>query len=249
MVPAELALEELRDGNQRYMYDIGREARASVRVAWRRDLASKGQNPMAAVLGCADSRVPVESIFDAKPGDLFVLRNAGNTCTHGEGSIVGSLEFAVEYLQTKLVVVMGHTKCGAIAGATRAMKGLQEAGYKFEEEHCRDQHEYGHRHSNRRGYTHRVEPSSDLEGLLLDLAPVAAEAAASLPKDASIETITALTVHLNVFRTIDCMLTHSSLLRERVRQGDVMMIGAVYDIGSGQVHFLGDSPNQQTILE
>merc|ERR1719310_592055 len=84
-----------------------------------RSLADDGQSPMAAIIGCADSRVPVEIVFDAQPGDLFVLRNAGNTCMCAEGSIVGSTEYCIGHLRTPLVLVLGHTKCGAVAGATK----------------------------------------------------------------------------------------------------------------------------------
>ena len=83
-------------------------------------LATKGQAPHTAIVGCADSRCPLETLFDALPGDLFVLRNAGNTCTHAEGSILGSLEFCTGALNTKLIFVLGHTNCGAIKGATAA---------------------------------------------------------------------------------------------------------------------------------
>merc|ERR1712157_390008 len=89
-----------------------------------------GQNPFATVIGCADSRCPIEILFDCQPGDLFVLRNAGNTCTHAEGSMVGSLEYSVSALGTNLIVVLGHTKCGALAGATKTMmsnKGKAES--------------------------------------------------------------------------------------------------------------------------
>ena len=87
------------------------------------------------------ARIPVfrlTRVFDAMPGDLFVLRNAGNTCTHAEGSMVGSLEFCAGKLGSKLIMVMGHTQCGAIAGATKTSlankegKGSKSAGSALE---------------------------------------------------------------------------------------------------------------------
>ena len=84
----------------------------------RKALVKEGQAPHTAIIGCADSRAPLETVFDAMPGDIFVLRNAGNTCTHAEGSMVGSLEFCLGALNTKMVLVLGHTACGAIKGAT-----------------------------------------------------------------------------------------------------------------------------------
>lgn len=225
---------------------------------------------MAAIVGCADSRAPVETIFDAKPGDIFVLRNAGNTCTHAEGSFVGSLEFAVANLNAKLIVVMGHTKCGALAGATKTMLSMKAAGHKFGHE-AEDEHDEAEEQQS----THdsegdddvgegaaehqehveahdapaeKQEPSSELESLLIDLAPIAAEAADDLPEDASAESIAAHTGRLNVFHTVDCILTRSKLLRDRVRDGDVLIQGAIYDLETGQVDFLGESPNQDNIV-
>merc|ERR1712232_809732 len=110
------ALEMLKDGNVRYVE--GRPFERSFDADSREALAQYGQNPFATIIGCADSRCPLEILFDAVPGDLFVLRNAGNTVEHAEGSIVGSVEYSVGHLHTNLVLVLGHTRCGAIAGAT-----------------------------------------------------------------------------------------------------------------------------------
>merc|ERR1711879_820975 len=117
-VPAEEALEMLKDGNVRYVE--GRPFERSFDADSRKALAQYGQNPFATIIGCADSRCPIEILFDVQPGDIFVLRNAGNTCTQAEGSMVGSVEYSVGHLHTKLVLVLGHTRCGAIAGATQA---------------------------------------------------------------------------------------------------------------------------------
>eukprot|EP00438_Fugacium_kawagutii_P010835 Skav230403 [mRNA] locus=scaffold62:586611:591900:- [translate_table: standard] len=97
----------------------------------RTRLVDEGQAPYAAILGCADSRAPLEKVFDAMPGDIFVLRNAGNTCTHAEGSMVGSLEFATGKLGT-LAALRSHaleteiTYLDAKSGSTvsSALEGL-----------------------------------------------------------------------------------------------------------------------------
>ena len=114
---AEDALIMLKAGNERFAAGapLSKHSTAKQREA----LVAHGQAPHTAILGCADSRVPVDTVFDAMPGDLFVLRNAGNTCTHAEGSMVGSLEFCAGKLGSKLIMVMGHTQCGAIAGAAK----------------------------------------------------------------------------------------------------------------------------------
>eukprot|EP00128_Syssomonas_multiformis_P012890 Colp12_sorted_trinity150504_noHs@15171 len=84
---------------------------------------STGQNPVAAVLGCADSRAPIELAFDQGFGDLFVCRIAGNLATNEE---IGSLEFAVASLGVKVIMVLGHTSCGAV---TAALTGKRFPGY------------------------------------------------------------------------------------------------------------------------
>ncbi|APW61623.1 carbonic anhydrase [Paludisphaera borealis] len=105
--PAE-CLKLLKDGNARYVADQRRFANLD-----RKRIAetAAAQFPFATVLGCSDSRVPIEHLFDAGIGDLFVVRVAGNVCSDHEG---GSIEYAVSHLKTPLVVVMGHTACGAV---------------------------------------------------------------------------------------------------------------------------------------
>jgi carbonic anhydrase len=103
------ALERLREGNRRFASDTGRRE-ILTNEARRRELAA-GQEPFAIILGCADSRVPAELVFDQGLGDLFVIRVAGNIVAPSQ---VGSVEFAAERSGTRLVVVLGHSQCGAI---------------------------------------------------------------------------------------------------------------------------------------
>ena len=120
------ALAMLKDGNERFT--VGAPTAGKVHQTMRADLNNMGQAPHTALVGCADSRVPLETVFDALPGDLFVLRNAGNTCTHAEGSVLGSLEFCTGALNTRLIFVLGHTACGAIKGATKAFLESKKSG-------------------------------------------------------------------------------------------------------------------------
>jgi len=104
------ALARLREGNERF-------ARGSLEVApeasgaERRHALREGQSPFAVILGCSDSRVPAELVFDQGLGDLFVIRVAGNVVAPSQ---VGSVEFAAERFGTRLVVVLGHSRCGAV---------------------------------------------------------------------------------------------------------------------------------------
>lgn len=112
MIPASEALERLREGNRRFTSNV-RGLDAYVSQAKRAELR-EDQHPFAIVLGCSDARVPAEIVFDQGLGDLFVIRVAGNIVAPSQ---VGSVEFAAARFGTRLVVVLGHTQCGAI-GAT-----------------------------------------------------------------------------------------------------------------------------------
>jgi carbonic anhydrase len=114
-IPPELAQRRLAEGNQRFRQGSGGAAAGRGFDAAR---ASSSQRPFAIVLGCSDSRTPVEIVFDQGFGDLFVVRVAGNIVAP---SIVGSIEFAASQFGTRLVVVMGHTGCGAIAATLGAL--------------------------------------------------------------------------------------------------------------------------------
>jgi carbonic anhydrase len=109
MISAADALERLRDGNRRFV--TGTSAIGNALSEARRAELVGGQSPFAVVLACSDSRVPVELVFDQGLGDLFVIRVAGNVVAPSQ---VGSVEFAAAQLGTKLVVVMGHSNCGAV---------------------------------------------------------------------------------------------------------------------------------------
>src|SRR3954466_4109768 len=116
-VPAQEALARLREGNQRYVHNV-RSVDSMVSHSRRADLTL--QSPFAIVLGCSDSRAPAEIVFDQGLGDLFVIRVAGNIVAPSQ---IGSVEFAAERFGTRLVVVMGHTQCGAIDAAIEVLSG------------------------------------------------------------------------------------------------------------------------------
>lgn len=117
MISASDALERLREGNRRFV--AGEHTIDELASGIRRMAVVSGQRPIATILGCSDSRVPVEVVFDQGFGDLFVIRVAGNIVAP---SLVGSVEFAAERMGTRLVVVLGHTECGAIAATIEALE-------------------------------------------------------------------------------------------------------------------------------
>ena len=110
MIPAEDALKRLRAGNHRFVTESFDSRSMTVRPAETAD----GQEPFAIILGCSDSRVPAELIFDQGLGDLFVIRVAGNIVAPTQ---IGSVEFAASQFGTRLVVVLGHSQCGAVVAA------------------------------------------------------------------------------------------------------------------------------------
>jgi len=142
VIPAREALGRLREGNRRFVSSISSEERISGHL--RRVELVKEQKPFAIVLGCSDARVPAEIVFDQGLGDLFVIRVAGNIVAPSQ---VGSVEFAASRFGTRLVVVLGHSQCGAILATIEELQRPAE-----------------NQSRNLRSIVDRVRPS--VEGLL-----------------------------------------------------------------------------------
>ncbi len=142
MISGREALERLKDGNQRFASNV--LSLTSLTSQTRRVELAAGQEPFAIILGCSDSRVPAEIVFDQGLGDLFVIRVAGNIVAPSQ---VGSVEFAAERYGTRLVVVLGHSQCGAILATLEALQRPAE-----------------NQSRNLRSIVDRVRPS--VEGLL-----------------------------------------------------------------------------------
>jgi carbonic anhydrase len=201
-ISAEEALGQLIDGNQRFLRG---EARTS---AFRReslaDLA-KAQRPYATILGCSDSRVPPEWVFDAGLGELFVIRVAGNILSP---EIAGSLQYAGSYLQTPLFVVLGHEGCGAIGAALATrIKGVQ--------------------------FRSRVQLL--LESILPGLPDLDLRHSPQEQLSRAVESNVRCTVR---------QILESPEGQSRLEEGRMRIVGAVYDIETGQVRFL--PPEERT---
>jgi len=117
MTNAHQVLQKLMAGNQRY---VASKQRHPNQTPERRDELSDGQQPIAVILGCSDSRVPPEVIFDRGLGDLFVVRTAGHVM---DETVLGSIEYAAVHLHTPLILVLGHSRCGAVHAALEGADG------------------------------------------------------------------------------------------------------------------------------
>lgn len=194
----EKALELLKEGNQRFLKGTPRERKLNQQVIE----TAYGQYPFASIVGCIDSRVPTSLIFDQGIGSLFSARVAGNIIND---DILGSLEFACKLAGAKLVVVLGHTSCGAVKGA------------------C-DQAELG----NLTALLSKINPA-----VLAITEPENPEERTS--KNVAFVDAVALE---NVKLTVQNVRTYSNVLRSMENQGAIKIIGAMYDVATGEVRFL-----------
>jgi carbonic anhydrase len=198
---AEEALQRLREGNARFVQHV--VSLDALLSHARRAEQAREQHPFAVVLGCSDSRAPAEFIFDQGLGDLFVIRVAGNIAAPSQ---VGSIEFAVERFGIELVVVLGHSNCGAVRATL---------------DHCFRPEQTS---AGLRSIVDRMSPA------LLPLA----HAGSAGPQDAQ---LMAQAVRANVRATIAALNAGSPLLEERMRQGQLRVVGADYDLESGKVEY------------
>ena len=196
VVSKKIAIARLKLGNARFVE--GKQKHFREGRAWRENLVA-GQNPFAIIIGCADSRVPTEMVFDQGFGDLFVIRNAGNVLME---DVQGSIEYAATHLHTKLVVVLGHEGCGAV---TAALKSREE----------------------------RAKEPPELQQVLSFIDPAIAN---TNPQD---KDAVAKGVEANVRWSVENIVR---VQKERQRNNDFSVVGAVYELKTGRVRFL-DQPH------
>ncbi len=201
------ALMLLQSGNDRFA--SGQSFYPNTGSDRRAETATNGQKPFAVVLACADSRVPVEQLFDRGVGDVFVIRVAGNICDVAE---TATIEYGLEHLGAPLLVVMGHSGCGAVTAAASG----------------------GH-----------VEGS--LGALLAHITP-AVENAKRVYPDRQGPAIIPDAIRFNVWQSVEDLLKNSSSVSSLASNGKVKIIGAVYDINSGRVQWMGEAPAQASLL-
>lgn len=204
---ADEALKMLREGNERW---VNNQAQAPNTDSARREETSAGQHPFATVLTCADSRLPVERIFDRGVGDVFVVRVAGNVMSP---EVAGTIEYGAEHLHVPVLVVMGHTKCGAVAAAA---SGAHVEG--------------------------------NVSSLVERIAPAVSRAKQQDPTLGANE-LASLAVRENVWQGIFDLLRTSKEARHLVQEGKLKVVGAVCDVTTGKVEWLGGHPWQDALVE
>lgn len=202
------ALKILQEGNERFCTnrrlsrDLGRQVQAT----------SAGQHPFAAILSCIDSRAPVETILDLGLGDVFTARVAGNVVSP---KILGSLEYATAVVGSKLIVVLGHTKCGAVHAAVK----LADAGQTGAEA-------TGCQHLD--SILEEIHPSIDLPKLKL------IETSDEAARNQFAEDV----ARRNVIHSVQGIVEASQTIHKLVQEGRLAVVGAVYDVASGKVDFM-----------
>lgn len=192
-----IAIKKLIGGNNRFVE--GKTIRPRQDAETIRKLES-GQKPFATIVGCSDSRVPNEMIFDQGLGDLFIIRTAGQVSA---AASYGSMEFATLNLNTKLIVVLGHTECGAVAAAVQRPENVP-----------------GH-----------------IVTLINEIKPAVAKCA-HLPGNPVNNA-----VRQNVIDQVNGLRDLEPILYRKYKNGEILIVGAVYDIHTGKVEFL-----QETLL-
>lgn len=195
-------LQELLEGNQRFASGAPQKC-GDTTLARLRIFAEKGQVPKAIVLCCSDSRAPVEMIFDQDIGDLFVIRVAGNIIAP---SLVGSVEFAAATFGTSLVVVMGHTQCGAIQATLDHIHNPQPVSSE-----------------NIHDIVSRIRPH---------IFPIAQRS------DLSANDQLCMATETNVMASVSQLSHASRLIEERVQDGALTVVGALFDLSTGRVSVL-----------
>lgn len=204
---ADQALAFLKDGNDRFIN--GKSQHPNQDSARRIETVTNGQHPFASILGCADSRVPLEVIFDRGIGDIFNVRVAGNVADIDE---IGSLEYGAGHLKTPLIVVLGHSKCGAVTAVVK-----------------------------------KDHVGPNIAKLVDNIIPAVAKAQQKNPSaDVNTQIIEAITA--NVWQSIEDIVKHSPEIYELVETGKVKVVGALYDIETGKVTWLGTHPELIKIM-
>lgn len=197
-------LQMLKEGNKRFY--TGKPIHPHADAA-RLDLAGKenqGDHAYATIISCSDSRVPVELIFDGGVMDMFVIRVAGNVCDTDQA---GTIEYGLAHVYTPVLVVLGHTQCGAVTAVSHAVEGK---GHKLE---------------------------INIPPLVDNIIP-AVKRAKEIHPDVHGDDLIPYAIEENVWQVIEDLFMQSPTARQLVKEGKTKVVGAVYDVGTGQIEWL-----------
>ena len=203
MISAQEAIDRLQDGNRRFM--SGMQSQDAQPNDYRRALTSEKQEPIAIILGCSDSRVPAEIVFDQGLGDLFVIRVAGNIVAPSQ---IGSVEFAAARFGTPLVVVLGHSQCGAVLATLDVLQQETPEERSF----------------NERSIVDRIMPA------LVSLVRT--------DTGDDLEALGGAAVRANVRASVEQLRTGSKVLEQLIDDQELRIVGAEYSLETGLVEFL-----------
>ena len=201
---AEQALEMLKQGNARFVENV-QNPQSTLLAS---NALTHVHEPFASILGCSDARVPAEIVFDQGLGDLFVIRVAGNVVAPSQ---IGSVEFAAEKFGTKLVVVLGHSHCGAV---TACVETLINPDQQFS--------------PNLRSIVDRIRPS------VYNLH----EIYTANGQDIDAQELINRGIKANVRMSVTQLKHGSRILEDAVNNGSLIIVGAVYDLDTGKVNFI-----------
>jgi carbonic anhydrase len=211
---AEEALAKLKAGNERFVAGESEHPNTSAARLAQAGRESQADHAYATILTCSDSRIPVERIFDAGVMDLFIIRVAGNVSDTDEA---GSIEYGLAHVHTPVLVVLGHTQCGAVIAVSQAMSGVE------------------------------LELERNIPPLVDNIQPAVRRAMEAHP-DKPVDEVVPVAVEENVWQSITDLFMASPAIREMVKEGDAKVVGAIYDVGTGEVAWLDDD-RPMAILE
>ena len=204
-ITPEMAIEILKNGNKRFVSNL----KVNRDLLQQVNETSEGQHPFAVILSCIDSRTSAELIFDQGLGDIFSIRIAGNVLNE---DILGSMEFSCKIAGAKVVVVLGHTKCGAIKGACDGV----------ELEHLTT-------------LLNKIKPS------------IVAEKKKNKVHDSSSANFRENVTKSNVEHVIDQIFVESATLSNMVENRELLIVGGIYNVNSGEVDFINQLPDSRVI--
>lgn len=196
------ALQRLQEGNRRFIQNVRSQDTAAGQTA--RTALAAGQHPFATILSCSDSRVPSEIVFDQGLGDLFVIRVAGNVVAP---SLVGSVEFAAAAFGTRLVVVMGHSRCGAITATLDFIQHRVESA------------------------------SENIHDIVDRCRPAVESVVHAAGPDVERERLVHEAVRANVRQSCSHLRHGSRLLERLIQEEGLLIVGADYSLDTGEVDF------------